>query len=170
MRDAGGQWLGGFPADNHLPVGTVRIRTRHGRGGERRAWVKVAEPNSWKLRAQVVWEAANGPLPRGHVVHHKDGDKLNDALDNLEALTKASHLAEHVEVYRDDLVANLVAARRERRWSTKSATKRTGRPPTYTEDALAAALAAIRSGQLTVHAAGKAHGIAPTTLHKKLKQ
>jgi hypothetical protein len=114
---------------NLLPVGTVRIRTRHKRDGERRAWVKVAEPNVWKLRAQVVWEAVNGPLPRGQVVHHRDEDKLNDVIDNLVALTKGAHLNEHRAGHNTKRVASSSATRRARRWSTKSTTKRTGRHP-----------------------------------------
>ncbi len=148
-----------------LPVGTVRIRTRHKRGGVQRAWVKVAEPNSWKLRAQVVWEAAKGPMPRGTVVHHKDDDKLNDAIGNLELLTKAAHLAEHRPEFADKIEANLIAHRRARRWSTKSATKRTGAPPKHTDEALAAARAALADG-MSPHAAAKATGVSRTTCYR----
>ncbi len=35
----------------------------------------------------AVWEKANGPLPRGYGVHHKDLDRSNNALENLELLT-----------------------------------------------------------------------------------
>lgn len=121
--------MAGSPPSNTLPVGTVKIRTRHKRGGEQRAWVKVAEPNTWKLRAQVVWEFANGPIPAGFGVHHRDENKLNDALDNLELLSKADHLAVHRIAFQDQCVAALLQARATKRWTTKSATKRTGRHP-----------------------------------------
>lgn len=91
--------------------------------------MKVAEPNIWKPRAVVVWEAANGPLPDDCGVHHKDEDTLNDDLQNLEKVTQAEHLDRHRAAYRPKIVANLVKARRQRRWSTRSATKRTGRHP-----------------------------------------
>lgn len=77
---------------NH--VGAIRIRKRR-RDGERRAWVKVAEPNLWRLRAALVWELANGPIPKGMLVHHKDRDTLNDALSNLELLSRSQHMKEH---------------------------------------------------------------------------
>lgn len=77
------------------PVGTERLR-RDKHGGHR-MWVKIAQPNEWRLRAVKVWEDANGPLPRGHVVHHVDHDKLNDVLTNLEGLTRAEHAAAHRE-------------------------------------------------------------------------
>lgn len=35
----------------------------------------------------VVWEAAHGPIPRGHKVAFKDGNHLNCTLENLELLT-----------------------------------------------------------------------------------
>jgi hypothetical protein len=84
----------GQAAHNRLPIGSVRVR-RETHTGLLRAWVKVAEPNVWKKRAVVVWEAANGPLPRGHVVHHDDRDSLNDDLANLVAMTREAHVAEH---------------------------------------------------------------------------
>lgn len=85
---------GNRPA-NAVSVGTVRIRTRHSRNGQQRRWVKVSEPNVWRLCAKVVWEKAHGTIPSGHVIHHKDGDTLNDRIENLECLTRKEHLAVH---------------------------------------------------------------------------
>lgn len=42
-----------------------------------------------------MWEQANGPIPAGHDVHHRDGDKTNNVLDNLELLTKSEHGRRH---------------------------------------------------------------------------
>ena len=79
---------------NRTPIGTVRIRHRN-RDNSLRAYIKVAEPNSWRLRAQVVWEATHGPMRRGMVIHHHDRDTLNDDIENLQYLTKAEHIIEH---------------------------------------------------------------------------
>lgn len=35
-------------------------------------------------RARLVWRAFHGDLPRGYKIVHKDGDRTNCALDNLE--------------------------------------------------------------------------------------
>ena len=78
--------------DKRDPIGTVRHRTHK---GETRAWVKVADPNVWRLRAVVSWEFANGPVPKGYLVHHKDRNKLNDDPANLELMTRAQHILEH---------------------------------------------------------------------------
>lgn len=77
-----------------MPIGSVTIRQRK-RDKKPRAWVKIAEPNIWRERAKVVWEDARGPLPKGYVIHHRDRDTLNDALHNLQALTRAEHINEH---------------------------------------------------------------------------
>ena len=43
----------------------------------------------------IVYELHHGPVPAGCVVHHRDRNSLNDAPDNLMALTRAAHAAEH---------------------------------------------------------------------------
>lgn len=42
-----------------------------------------------------VWEAANGPIPEGHVIHHRNGDKADNRLENLECVTKREHSSGH---------------------------------------------------------------------------
>jgi hypothetical protein len=48
-----------------------------------RWYIKTAQPNVWKQKHRVVWEAANGPVPQGHSVIFADGDRSNFDLDNL---------------------------------------------------------------------------------------
>jgi len=84
----------GQDAHNRLPVGSVRIR-RETHTGLERAWIKTAEPNIWCKRAVIVWEAENGKVPQGSVVHHRDRDSFNDAIDNLQVLSRKEHAAEH---------------------------------------------------------------------------
>lgn len=89
------EWKKGQPSDKKMPVGSVTIRHRK-REKHPRAFIKIAEPSVWVYRARYVWEQANGPIPRGLVLHHRDRDPLNDALDNLVLLTRAEHAAEHI--------------------------------------------------------------------------
>jgi hypothetical protein len=37
---------------------------------------------------QFVWEERYGPIPIGHVIHHKDNDPANNALENLELVPR----------------------------------------------------------------------------------
>lgn len=87
------EFKSGRAPHNRAATGAVRIRTD--KNGKRRAWVKVAEPNKWKLRAVVAWEQRNGRLPAGLVVHHEDHDPLNDNPDNLTAITRREHWLKH---------------------------------------------------------------------------
>lgn len=93
-----GNFPAGIRAHNWLPVGSEQVRQRKNRDEHARMFVKVAEPNVWKLRAVIVWESVNGKVPRGSVVHHVNRDALDDRLENLLLLSRAAHLAEH----RDD--------------------------------------------------------------------
>lgn len=88
------------------PIGCVKVR-KDKHGGQR-AFVKVEHPNIWMLRAVVNWQEANGPLPKGMLIHHEDRDKLNDSVGNLKAMTRSEHLIEH----QDELFAARGAKRR----------------------------------------------------------
>lgn len=54
---------------------------------------KTIESRSYLHRE--IWEQHYGPIPLGYEVHHKDEDKRNNALNNLELLTEADHAAAH---------------------------------------------------------------------------
>jgi hypothetical protein len=45
---------------------------------------------------RLVWEMFNGPIPEGHVIHHKDGNKRNNSIENLECLPKGEHHSHHM--------------------------------------------------------------------------
>lgn len=38
-----------------------------------------------------VWEKENGQIPKGYHIHHKDGDKTNNLIKNLECLSASDH-------------------------------------------------------------------------------
>lgn len=79
-----------------VPVGTRRV-WEYADGRNSRATVKTE--NGWELEHRVVTQA-----PSGLVVHHKDGDPMNNAPDNLEVITQSEHAALHMpERVRDAL-------------------------------------------------------------------
>lgn len=47
------------------------------------------------LEHRLVWERTHGPIPGGHVIHHIDGDKLNNDLSNLRLMTVGDHTILH---------------------------------------------------------------------------
>jgi hypothetical protein len=42
-----------------------------------------------------VWEHNKGPIPKGFVIHHKDHNKLNNKISNLELLSDSDHKKQH---------------------------------------------------------------------------
>lgn len=47
------------------------------------------------LLHRAVYASAYGPIPEGVDIHHKDGDKTNNAVENLESVTRSEHLRKH---------------------------------------------------------------------------
>jgi hypothetical protein len=81
-----------------LPIGTVKM---NGDGYLRR---KIAdEPEAiagkggtstnWEFVHRRVWEDVHGPIPDGYRIWWKDGNHENCALENLELLSGAEHMA-----------------------------------------------------------------------------
>lgn len=56
--------------------------------GYKRIWI---EKIGYKKEHHVVWMRENGAIPKNFIIHHKDGDKLNNSLDNLECMSKKEH-------------------------------------------------------------------------------
>lgn len=90
----------GQPAHNYKPVGYERLDS------DGYVMVKISDngnwPKRWKHKHKVVWEKANGPIPKGHVVIFGDGDKTNITLDNLILVSKKQLLA----LNRNNLIQN----------------------------------------------------------------
>ena len=68
---------------NWTPVGTERVRSCG------YVWVKVAEPNKWRQKQILVWEAAYGPIPKGHKIIYKDKNRQNVTIENMMLVTDA---------------------------------------------------------------------------------
>ena len=52
----------------------------------------LADPNGYAYEHLIVWCSAGRPKPsKGELLHHKDDDKTNNQLSNLEVLTRAEH-------------------------------------------------------------------------------
>lgn len=46
---------------------------------------------------RYVWEKYNGKIPDNFQVHHKDHDKFNNDLSNLELMSKSEHMSHHAQ-------------------------------------------------------------------------
>jgi hypothetical protein len=48
-----------------------------------------------KYEHRDVWIAAHGPIPRDHHIHHKNKDRTDNRLENLECIEKHAHMRLH---------------------------------------------------------------------------
>lgn len=78
---------GGKAAELYKPIGTERIS----KDGylERKINDDFPLQKRWRAVHIIEWEAINGPLPAGHALVFRDGDKANTGPENLELITRA---------------------------------------------------------------------------------
>jgi hypothetical protein len=76
----------------YMPIGSTRLVEGY-------VYRKVSDKRyvpwtqNWAIEHYLVWEAAHGPIPAGHVVAFKNGDKTDIRLDNLELITRRELMA-----------------------------------------------------------------------------
>lgn len=78
---------GGKAAELYQPIGTERI-SKDGYV-QRKINDDMPLQRRWRGVHIINWEAVNGPLPKGHALVFKDGNKQNTAVENLELLSRA---------------------------------------------------------------------------------
>jgi len=82
----------------HKHVGTIRIVTleRQGKINQYRE-IKVSGimqgRHKWIPYARYLYEQKYGPIPKGHFPVHRDGNSMNDDIDNLQVVDRGGHLA-----------------------------------------------------------------------------
>jgi len=82
----------GIAARNWRPIGTIladtegylRIKVREGAKGEPYGFGNVG---IWPMVQRHVWEQHRGPIPAGHKIAFKDGNRANTDIDNLECIS-----------------------------------------------------------------------------------
>ena len=88
-----GCFRAGHKGTRMLPVGAVTFRVHR---GKTRVWVKLGDPGVWKPHAIAVWESLHGTIPKGMIVHHLDGNTLNDSPKNLAIVGRDAHAGIHL--------------------------------------------------------------------------
>ena len=77
--------------DRKLPVGSEYVNKKRGD-----IMIKVSlegtSYQNWKRKHRVVWENANGKIPKDRKIIFLDGNKLNCELENLALVTKAESI------------------------------------------------------------------------------
>lgn len=78
-------WKGGRTIDKS---GYVLVRTE-----------RTDRQTPYELEHRYLWEKAYGPLPKGHIIHHLNGIKSDNRLENLAAMSRSDHHIKHTEPY-----------------------------------------------------------------------
>ncbi len=69
--------------------------------------------NGKKTLHREIWKEKNGDIPKGKHIHHKDGNPLNNSIDNLECLTHKEHMLAHSILAKNDPSKDIFKTRKE---------------------------------------------------------
>lgn len=78
----------GVPFSPYLDNLPLTVRDNH--------WYAFLPGRKRVPHARLVYEKYIGPIPTGYIIHHIDGDCLNDAPHNLIALPRKEHYYLHL--------------------------------------------------------------------------
>ena len=73
--------------EGHRPANAVEVGSELMRA-DGYVWVKVSEPNTWKPKHVLRWEAEHGQVPKGSCVIFMDRDRMNFNPENLRCVTR----------------------------------------------------------------------------------
>ena len=82
----------GRPSLNQLEVGTIKIRKTKGR---LRKFIKVSDPGTWEEHARYIWKQTYEHIIKGDIIHHMNGNVMDDRIENLIALPRTEHPVFH---------------------------------------------------------------------------
>lgn len=77
----------GHTPANHREVGSERINK------DGYIEIKVAEPKRWRLKHRIIWEQANGEIPKGYNVQFKNHNPQDCRIENLYLICRAEQIA-----------------------------------------------------------------------------
>ncbi len=60
-----------------------------------KGYIRILWRGRLRMQHDAVWEEVHGPIPEGHVVHHKDEVKTHNEPDNLQLMEFGKHTSFH---------------------------------------------------------------------------
>lgn len=78
----------------HTKWGKAKLYTENGNDGY---YVIISKKEGYggKRLHRLIYENVHGEIPKGYVIHHKNGDKTDNCILNLEALPASEHSSIH---------------------------------------------------------------------------
>lgn len=114
MQAAGGRFQPGlvpWNKDKHVPARGRAVETQFKPGNRPHTWRPIGSERiadgvlqrkmtdtgctrrDWVPVHRLLWEAHNGPVPKGHIVVFRNGDRTDIRLENLELITRRENMA-----------------------------------------------------------------------------
>lgn len=77
----------------------MNIRSRRGTGTiTKQGYRRICINGKTKAEHTLIWESHNGPVPAGFGIHHKNGDRLDNNIENLELVDPHTHKRIHTNI------------------------------------------------------------------------
>ena len=92
--------VAGVRLPHSTPFGNTYARGWHKRGGSLydggRGYLTTRDRENKECAIhRGCWEARYGAIPEAHIVHHKNGERLDNAIGNLACMTQGEHATLH---------------------------------------------------------------------------
>ena len=90
--------------------GHIYTRSLENKTGRRNYFYRE---NGSKTLHREMWKDVNGEIPKGHHIHHKDGNPLNNNIENLECLSHKEHMHAHSVLAKIDPSKDIFKTRKD---------------------------------------------------------
>ena len=87
-----GQFKKGSRPQTWVPIGSERVRDE-GYLYRKISDDQVPARRNWRAVHSMLWEARRGPVPRGHAVVFRNGNRADIRIENLELITRRELMA-----------------------------------------------------------------------------
>jgi len=137
-RMAQTQFKKGCRPQTWKPLGTTRLS----KDGylQRKVGETGHASKDWVGEHILIWERAHGPVPKGHAIVFKDGDKTHIAEDNLALISRADLLRRNTVHNLPKELALVIQLAGALRRKVRALSEQTGKPKTGGEERLGDAL------------------------------
>lgn len=79
----------------HIKLYYMEQRDLKGRKLTKKGYVRMTYNGRPRMEHDVVWEKHYGEIPKGYQIHHIDGNKKNNYIENLMLVTPIEHKRIH---------------------------------------------------------------------------
>ncbi len=69
---------------------------KHGPAGDY-IWISTSDRETKRAEHRIIYESLIGKIPKGHIIHHKDYNSLNNEIENLACMSSQDHDALHAK-------------------------------------------------------------------------